>query len=460
MKRSIAGQVLAVILASIPGIAHATAVHDQIAAYLDPYVRSHNFSGSILVVKDGHVLFRNSYGYADPSAGTRNRNSTKYHVASLSMQFTAAAIMRLVEQGKLSLDTKVSSLVADVPNGDKITIRELLQQNSGLPDRNDLPGYDDMMNAHQTPESLVQFIRGRAPRHEPGGRPQIEEHSAYDLLALIAEKVTGLSFKEVVRREVFVPLHMNDTGIDDDGPIGKGAASGQVENGAAGLKAAPPTHWSAKLGTGSAYSTIDDERRWLDGFSTGTFLSKANRRMMLDWGDGYGWERDEDSPANDPLYFQSGNGPGFASNLIYIPGMGAEIVALSNVQIPVPITIDFDLARMLRGKEYRRLELRNTPLSKDETARVVGSFKFGADFYRANATLELVAAPDGLTLRWPGGPDSPVLIVDDHHFLDRHYWTRFSVVDDGNGHASQLIFGKFTGQRSLESAPAPARSSP
>jgi hypothetical protein len=81
----------------------------------------------------------------------------------------------------------------------------------------------------------------------------------------------------------------------------------------------------------------------------------------------------------------------------------------------------------------------------------VGSYTFGADFYRSNATLQLTGDADGLILRWPGGPDSPVLVIDGHHFIDRHYWNRFSVADDHNGHASRLDYGKFSGQRTLDS---------
>jgi D-alanyl-D-alanine carboxypeptidase len=439
-----------------PTLAPATAREGpdrgQIAAYLDPYVKSNNFSGSILVLESGKVLFRESYGHAAP--GVLNGSRTKYHVASLSMQFTAAAIMRLVEQGKLSLDTNVASLVAGIPNGEKITLRELLQQDSGLPDANDLPGYDDLLKAHQTPESLVGFIRGKAPRHQPGGRPRDEEHSAYNLLALIAEKVTRMPFKEVVRREVFAPLGMNDSGIDDDGPIGAFVAQGHVEDGLTGLKDAPQIHWSAKTGNGSAYSTIEDERRWLAGFLGNALLSTASRQTMLDWGGGYGWERYEDSRFKQPIYFMGGEGPGFRTSVIYLPRLHAEVVALSNCKIGAANTIAFDLAAMLDGGEYRPLRLRGSPLTADEISQVVGSFRFGPDFYRPNAILQLAASSEGLTLRWPGGPDSPVLVIDGHHFIDRHYWTRFSVEDQDDQRAAQLVFGKFTGQRTPDSAPA------
>jgi CubicO group peptidase (beta-lactamase class C family) len=441
--------------ALVPGVANAgDSFEREISAYLRPYVDTGNFSGSILVLKSGKKLFQSSYGLSAVDSREPNRNDTKYHVASLSMQFTAAAAMRLVEQGKLSLDAKISKYADNLPNGEKITVRQLLQQNSGLPDRNDLDGYDDLLTAHQTPESLVQFIRDRPPRFEPGGEAQGEEHSAYDVLALIIERVTGLPFREAIKREVFTPLRMDDSGIDDDSPIGTGVALGHVENGAVALRAAPLIHWSAKIGTGSAYSTIDDERRWLDAFLSNSFFSAATRQMMLDHG--YGWEKDEDDPRfRETVYFQNGEGPGFASTIIYLPRLRAAIIVLSNFQIPVPVRIAFDLATMLEGGEYRPLELRASALTTDEASHVSGSFTFGPDFYRPNATLQLVSDAGGLTLKWPGGPDSPVLVIDDYHFIDRHYWTRFSVDDDQDGHPSRLTFGKFIGLRSVDSRLAP-----
>jgi CubicO group peptidase (beta-lactamase class C family) len=447
-------------IACILGTAQATTPHDQIAAYLDPYISSGNFSGSILVVGDGKTLFKGSYGLADVSKKTPNRVDTIFHVASVSMQFTAATAMRLVDEGKLSLDTRIGEIVAGVPNGDKITVRELLQQDSNLPDANDLDGYDDLLKSHQTPESLVEFIRNRPPLGEPGGKSQREEHSAFNVLALIIEKKTGLSFKEAVRREVFTPLGMTSSGIDDDSPIkarlAPRMARGYVEKGAVGLEDAPAFHWSAKTGNGSAYSTIDDEHLWLRAFFGGTFLSKASRDTMLAWGEGYGWESLEQSRIGTPIYFMSGNAPGFASEAIYVPKLRTEIIIFSNTKFPMPPMMGFDIAAVLAGGKYQDLKLQTAPLSNDEIAHVVGRYHFGPDFYRPNATLELASGPDGLVVKWPGGPDAPVLVSDNHHFIDRHYWTRFSVADDPDGHATQLTYGRFNGQRIADGRPATA----
>jgi D-alanyl-D-alanine carboxypeptidase len=145
--------------------------HAKILSYAEPYIKSGNFSGSIVVVQDGKILLRDSFGFSDITRQTPNRVDTKFHMASLSMQFTGATVMRLVEKGKLSLETRASEIVPDVPNGQKNTVRQLLQQNSNLPDANDLADYDALLASHQTPETLVQFIRGRPPLGEPGASP-------------------------------------------------------------------------------------------------------------------------------------------------------------------------------------------------------------------------------------------------------------------------------------------------
>jgi hypothetical protein len=249
---------------------------------------------------------------------------------------------------------------------------------------------------------------------------------------------------------------MRDSGIDDDSPIPPPVARGYTEKGAVALEDAPQIHWSAKTGNGSAYSTINDERRWITGFLSDKFLSESARQTMLN--DGYGWESLPTSRIGVPIYFQTGQSPfGVSSELIYIPSLRAAIVILSNVSIPIAAPLGFDIAAMLAGGEYHGLALPAAPVGVGEIGHVVGRYTFGPDFFRPNATLELAAGQGGLILRWPGGPDSPVLVVDDHHFIDRHYWVRFSVGGDASGHASELTYGRFRGLRSPDGAPPRGR---
>jgi hypothetical protein len=169
--------------------------------------------------------------------------------------------------------------------------------------------------------------------------------------------------------------------------------------------------------------------------------------------DGYGWESLPTSRIGAPIYFFTGQSPsGVSSELIYIPRLRAQIVILSNLEIPVAAPMGFDIAAMLAGGEHHGLVLAPAPVRIDEIAQVDGRYRFGPDFFRPNATLELARGGDGLILKWPGGLDAAVVIADDHHFIDRHYWVRFSVAEDANGQDMELTYGKFKGQRVSDSA--------
>jgi CubicO group peptidase (beta-lactamase class C family) len=151
--------------------AGATPITNEIDAYFKPFAATNNFSGSVLITRGEKTLFAKSYGFADRSKRIPNRLDTRFHIASMSILFTSTVVLRLIDEGKLSFDTYVSNIVPGVPNGDKITIRELLEQNSGLPDVNDdLPNYDELLKSHQTPESLVAQIKTLPPPQSRAGR--------------------------------------------------------------------------------------------------------------------------------------------------------------------------------------------------------------------------------------------------------------------------------------------------
>lgn len=198
--------VLALALVSLSDAAaplYAPSLGERIDAYVQPYVASKNFFGSILVAHEGAIVFARGYGFSDTDTRTANTLHTRFHIASMSMQFTAAAVLRLIDAGKLNLDSTVSSVIADYPSGGKITIRDLLTQVSGIADINALPDYFELLKSHQDAGSLVAKIQNVPPVHPPGGSYGGEEHSAYNLLALIVERTTRRSFRDAVQRLVF-----------------------------------------------------------------------------------------------------------------------------------------------------------------------------------------------------------------------------------------------------------------
>jgi len=233
----------------------AAAIH----TYLQPYAQSGNFAGDVLVVKSGKVIFEKAYGFADREHHIRNTAATRFHIASMSMQFTAAAVLRLVDTSSIKLDDRVGGFVPGIQGADKITIRDLLTQRSGLPDINALANYDNVLQHHQTPSSLIAEIEGRPLLFEPGSKFLHEEHSAYNLLALIVEKKSGLPFAAAVDRWLFQPANLVASGVDDDSKThATRVAKGYEPEGTYRLKPARAIHWSAKTGNASVCTSLID----------------------------------------------------------------------------------------------------------------------------------------------------------------------------------------------------------
>jgi CubicO group peptidase (beta-lactamase class C family) len=452
------GWLLAALCLILPPLraAPAAPLAAEMDRYLAPYVLGDNFSGVVLVSRAGKPLFQKAYGQAVAGYGVANTPATKFHIASLSMQFTAAAVMRLIDTGKLTLDTRVDKIVPELPHGAEISLRDLLTETSGLPDINNLPDYDEILLHPQTPSSLVQKISGESLLFVPGSQYQHEEHSAYNLLALIVEKVTGLGFDAALKQLIFVPLGMRDCGADDSsGAIIAHLAEGYAPDGVHGLSRAPYLNWSAKTGNASVYCTAADELRWVDGFMHDQLLRRQSREIMLADSKahlGYGWFVAASKRFGVPVFYMNGRSPGYASYLLYVPDEDLTVVVLSNIYASVTTQIGADVAAIVLGKPY-------TPppapvvLSTDALKQVKGKFKFGPDFYRPNDVLSLLVRDGDVFLDWGGGSSSPLIPVSKDHFIDRNYWEDVTFVRGADSSIVELDYDRFQGKRVYGTAP-------
>ncbi|MGI8508732.1 MAG: serine hydrolase domain-containing protein [Gemmatimonadaceae bacterium] len=420
-----------------------------IEAYVRPYVESNNFSGQILVARRGHVVFHRAYGEADREHKVANTLQTRMHIASLSMQFTAAAIMRLVDLRKLTLDTHVATIVPTVRASQTITVRNLLEERSGISDINQRNDYTEILRHHQTPASLVAVISGDTLLFPPGSQYLHEEHSAYNLLALIIEKKTGLPFSVALKRLVFDPLRMTRSGADDDAvPESAYIARGYDPVGVFGLTQSTPIHWSAKSGNASVYLTASEEAKWINALFKGSFLSPTARAAIVDSAGppvGYGWFRRPSKRFGELAYYMNGRAPGFASFVVYLPHADLTVVALSNIYSSVTTDIGNDIAAIVLGKPYTPLTL-GTPPTQAELLGLDGlAFTFGSDFYQPKATLAFSSKGEELFLRWPTGDLSPMIPLKRDRFVDRSYWEPVAVERDSSGHVVAITYDRFRG---------------
>lgn len=419
-----------------------------VESYLKPYVQSGNFAGDVLIKKNGRVVFRKAYGFADRELRIPNTGVTQFHIASVSMQFTAAAVLRLVDQGSLSLDTHVGELVPGIAGGDKITVRDLLMERSGLADINDLSDYGDILLQHQTPASLVEKIKDRPLLFEPGSKFLHEEHSAYNLLALIVEKKTGLPFAAAMTRLVFGPLRLAASGVDDDSPKGgSNMAKGYQPDGVYGLKRAAPIRWSAKTGNASIFTTTADQARWVDALLADRLLKAQSREAILDTSErvGYGWFRRSNERFKETTYYMNGRAPGFASFVLYLPREKTTVVVFSNIYSSATTTIGYDIGAMALGLPYEPFRPRDPAPSPAELTTCTGTFRFGPDFYQANAEVALTVQDAELSMRWPSGEVSPLIPLGRDHFVDRSYWEEVHIERDAASLPIAIVYDHFRG---------------
>jgi CubicO group peptidase (beta-lactamase class C family) len=242
-----------------------------------------------LVRQNGSTLFERGYGVRDLRAHARIDARTNFRLASFTKQFTAMAIMLLVHDGKLRYDETLTDIFPDFPAyGKAITIQNLLNHTSGLPD------YEDLMDALEktkgpvwTPEKQIQddevfelLKKENNGKFAPGTNWSYS-NSGYVVLGLVVAKGSGKSYGEFLRSRIFAPLQMNHTVVFQKGKneVANRAFGHSNEKGA--LKETDQSATSATLGDGGIYSNLEDLAKWDDALRNHTLLSEREMQPAL-----------------------------------------------------------------------------------------------------------------------------------------------------------------------------------
>lgn len=384
-----------------------------------PYVTTNNFSGTVFVVKKGNVIYLQSFGKASIELNVCNMNKTVYHLASVSKPITATAILLLEQQGKLSVNDKLTKYIPDFENGDKITIHHLLIHSSGIPNINNFPEYDSISMFPQTTGALINVFKKRKSQFPPGSKYSYS-NSNYNVLAYIIEKVSGQSFGEFIRKNIFDPLGMKQTShhftAEDLIP---NSASGYMDDGALNLKRAGYVDWTSKTGNGSLYSTVEDLYKFCRSFAGNSLLTQESRdKMFTNYisNTGYGWFLRPDN--NRKRMYINGRSPGFTSFMAIYPDEELYIIVLCNLYIPVPTEIGNNIAQIIAGKAVTTYKFDQNKLSESQLTEAVGRYKFDSSFFRPNYVLEVIKV-DGRLVTSFGGLTH--LVKDS--FVLRSFWS-------------------------------------
>lgn len=343
--------VFAAVLALLPQAAPAAPAVMPPDAGIDGLMQAYDGQvpgAAVLVLHDGQAVFRRGYGLAVVEDGTAVTAASNFRLASVSKQFTAAAVLLLVEEGRLGLDQPARRWLPELPPAaSSVTLRQLLSHTSGLPDYEDLMDPADSRQVHDA-DVLALLAREDRLDFTPGTAYHYS-NSGYALLALIVGRASGQDFATFLQQRIFGPLHMTHTVAHQDGAdtvteraYGYSWLDGRWQR-------TDQSTTSAVLGDGGIYSSLDDLARWDAALYDDRLLSAASRRAMFSPATattepdvphyGFGWR------LNGRMQWHSGESIGFRNVILRYPDRHLTVIVLSNRNDPEPYPLALKIAQ-------------------------------------------------------------------------------------------------------------------
>ncbi len=314
----------------------------DIAAEVESLLPPHVGCG-VLVIRDGETILKQGYGVTEVDGGPPCTSATNFRMASITKQFTAAAVLLLADEGALSLDDPLSKFFSESPTyWNDISLHQVLTHTSGL------PAYEPVIPAGTTLQLYDQnvleiLLNTEEPDSAPGNDWEYS-NSGYVLLGLVVEQVSGVPFHCFMERRVFEPLGMRGSRVYQRG-------LNTVPHRAYG-HASMDDKWvvadqsvtSALRGDGTIYSSLDDLELWLRGLASGKLLSEKSRRLMTTshvettregsdqsrYHYGYGWFLG--SSGGQRICWHGGATRGFLNQMYVYPDLRSAVVVLRNCE--------------------------------------------------------------------------------------------------------------------------------
>ena len=297
-----------------------------------------NIPGVLIgVASRGGLLHMQAYGMANVELDVLVSDSTVFEIGSISKQFVSAAVMLLVEEGRLGLDDGIHQYLPDLPSewlG--VTVRQLLTHTSGIPDYEEIQTYE-AYRLRFTPEQIIREAHSRPMDFEPG-TGWYYSNTGYFLLSMIVERIEGQPLGKVFQSRIFGPLGMTQTRMADPEDIIRHRASGYwVDRMGVELMNRDATQPSSTLGAGGLLSSVHDMTKWDEALYGDDFLSAESKaamwtRVVLAGGEerGYGFGWSVGQYRGHRSLSHGGQVAGFVANFLRLPDDDVAIIVFAN----------------------------------------------------------------------------------------------------------------------------------
>ncbi len=349
-------------LSSLRGQKFDPKITDGIDKLFKEHFKADGPGAAVRVSRNGETIFEKSYGMANLELGVPLRTDHVFRIGSVTKQFTAVAILQLVEQGKLSLNDDLTKFLPDYPTGGKkITVEHLLTHTSGIKSYTSMQKWDGQEQRRDfTPLELVDYFKNEPMDFEPDAEWRYN-NSGYILLGVIIEKVSGQTYAEYVTEHLFKPLGMKNSYYGDTKPVIKNRAAGYSKANVDGAYAnAEFLSMTQPYAAGSLLSSVEDLSTWTRALHGGNVikpesLKKACSPYILPNGANthYGYGLQMGNILGSPTIEHGGGIHGFLSDLAYLPQEGICIAILTNCDCEPPSELTPKIAALVLGKPFQ-----------------------------------------------------------------------------------------------------------
>jgi CubicO group peptidase (beta-lactamase class C family) len=345
----------------LPQIQSAAKMQRRIDSLLSQKFKSNEPGVALLIADKDRVIYEKAFGSANLELGVPMKPGMVFKLGSITKQFTAVAILQLAEQGKLSLQDSLQRYVSDFPSrGHTITIEHLLTHTSGIKDYLQIDyGSPYIERWDFSPKQLIDSFKNQ-PLDFPPGTAFRYSNSGYALLGYIIEKVSGETYSTYLQKNIFKPLGLDHTAIDNAKLLIPGRVNGYNKNRNNYENA---DYWSSTIAyaAGAMVSNVSDLFKWHKALKTGkpvkkSTLEQAFRPFRLNNGKateyGYGWFIREMNGIR--MIEHGGSITGFRSREMYFPDEDVFITILFNNQSIAADELSMAIATLALGKPFHK----------------------------------------------------------------------------------------------------------
>lgn len=384
-----------------------------------------------LVAVKGQIIYKKAFGMANIELDVAMQPDNVFRIGSITKQFTAVAILQLMEQGKLKLDDEITKFIPDYPtNGHIITIEHLLTHTSGIKSYTNVKEFGKLSRTDMKPEEVVDLIKTQPMEFAPGTKWSYN-NSGYFLLGYIIEKITGKTYKEYLEENIFKPAGMTSSLYGNDITIVKKRASGYAP-GKDGVVNAEFLSMLLPYAAGSIQSTVEDLFKWNQALHSYRLVKKetldmAFREYKLLNGKGtsygYGWML---SGLQGSTTIEHGGGiNGFLTNAIYLPHEDVFVALFSNSTDKAPDFTSQKMAALAIGKP---LIINKVILTEAELDEFIG-------IYTDEEEKEVTVSRDGtdLFVMRSGGQSRKIFPAGNDKFTFEDSFTTVTFTRDASG---------------------------